>query len=142
MSNTRPPLPDPATILFPAQGKMHRHRHWFFIAAATALVVLTSIIWRSCNGDPAITYKTETVARGNLLVTVSATGNLQPTNKVDVGSELSGTIKTVLVDDNDTVSKGQILARLDISKLQDQVSQSRASLAVAEAQVLQAQENL
>ncbi len=84
-------------------------------------------------------YRTEEVTRGNLVVTVSATGNLQPTNQVDVGSEISGTIEAVLVDDNDRVRKGQVLARLDTSRLEDQVAKSRASLAAAEAQVLQAQ---
>lgn len=80
-------------------------------------------------------YLSEEVVRGNLTVTVSATGNLQPTNQVDVGSELSGTIEAVLVDDNDRVQKGQLLARLDLSKLNDQVAKSQAALASAEAQV-------
>ncbi len=69
---------------------------------------------------------------------VSATGNLQPTNKVEVGSELSGIVTQVLVDENDRVKKGQVLAQLDLSKLKDAVTKSRASLAAAEAQVLQA----
>jgi len=56
---------------------------------------------------------------------------------VDVGSELSGTIETVLVDDNDRVSKGQVLARLDIAKLRDQIAKSKAGIASAEAKVLQ-----
>ena len=89
--------------------------------------------------DGGARYVTEEVQRGNLVVTVSATGRLQPTNQVDVGSELSGTIAEVLVDDNDRVRKGQVLARLDLSKLEDAVARSRASLAVAEASVLQAQ---
>ncbi|BAN35510.1 RND family efflux transporter MFP subunit [Sulfuricella denitrificans skB26] len=80
-------------------------------------------------------YLAEEVVRGNLTVTVSATGNLQPTNQVDVGSELSGTIESVLVDDNDRVHKGQLLARLDLSKLNDQVAKSEAALVSAEAQV-------
>jgi HlyD family secretion protein len=84
-------------------------------------------------------FVTEEIVRGNLTVTVSATGNLQPTNQVDVGSELSGTMDLVLVDDNDRVHKGQLLARLDLSKLNDQVAKSRAALAAADATVLQMQ---
>lgn len=84
-------------------------------------------------------YVTEAVKAGTLVVKVSATGKLQPTNTVEVGSELSGIVDSVLVDDNDTVKKGQVLARLDLSKLQDAVAKSRASLAAAEAQVLQMQ---
>ena len=82
-------------------------------------------------------FQTEPLSRGNLRVTVSATGKLAPVNQVDVGSELSGTIEAVLVDDNDRLSKGQVLARLDIAKLRDQSAKSRAALASAEAKVLQ-----
>ena len=73
------------------------------------------------------------------MVTVSATGNLQPTNQVDVGSELSGTVQTVFVDDNSQVKKGQELARLDVSRLNDQITKSRAALLAAEAGVKQAE---
>ncbi len=82
-------------------------------------------------------FQTEPLSRGNLRVTVSATGKLAPVNQVDVGSELSGTIEAVLVDDNDRVSKGQVLARLNLAKLRDQSAKSRAALASAEAKVLQ-----
>jgi HlyD family secretion protein len=82
-------------------------------------------------------YQTEAVTRGILVVTVSATGNLQPTNQVDVGSEISGTIATVLVDDNDRVKKGQLLARMDTASLQQKVLKSRAALDAARATVLQ-----
>jgi HlyD family secretion protein len=81
-------------------------------------------------------YKTEQVKRGNLTITVSATGSLKPRNQVDVGSELSGIVKTVDVDYNDHVTKGQILATLDTSKLEAQVKQSKASLEAANAKVL------
>jgi HlyD family secretion protein len=83
-------------------------------------------------------YLTEPLALGNLTVTISASGTLQPTRSVDVGSELSGTLVEVLVDDNDRVSKGQVLARLDTSRLADAVSKSRAAVAAAEATVVQA----
>ena len=91
------------------------------------------------DGKSAVEYRTEAVRRGDLVVTVSATGNLQPTNQVDVGSELSGTIEAVSWTTTTASQKGQVLARLDIAKLQNQLTQSRAALASAEAQVLQAQ---
>jgi HlyD family secretion protein len=72
-------------------------------------------------------------------VTVTATGALEPTNQVDVGSELSGIIKTVEVDYNDRVKIGQILARLDTDKLKAKVLQSKAALESARAKVLEAQ---
>ena len=88
---------------------------------------------------PAFRYRTQAATTGNLVVKISATGNLQPTNQVEVGSELSGIIDTVYVDDNDRVSKGQVLARLDLAKLEDAVARSRANLAAARAKVVEAQ---
>lgn len=64
-----------------------------------------------------MSYKTEPVTVDDLVVTVTSTGTLQPTNEVDVGSELSGNIEEVLVDFNDQVTVGQVLARMDVSKL-------------------------
>jgi HlyD family secretion protein len=84
-------------------------------------------------------YVTEPVARGSLVVKVTANGTLQPTNKADIGSELSGTVARVLVDFNDTVRRGQVLAELDTSRLRDQVARSQAALLVAQANVRQAE---
>jgi HlyD family secretion protein len=91
------------------------------------------------NGDVGPRFRTQPIRQGELIINVSATGNLQPTNSVDVGSELSGIIDTVLVDVNDRVRKGQVIARLDTSKLKDQVRQGKAELASAEAKVRQTQ---
>jgi HlyD family secretion protein len=102
-------------------------------AAAAASV---AIPFRSRAAAPR--FHTEEVRRGDLAVTVSATGTLQPTNQVDVGSEVSGLVESVFVDDNDRVRTGQVLARLDVSRLQDQVVNMKAALASAEARVAQA----
>jgi HlyD family secretion protein len=84
-------------------------------------------------------FATTPAQRGDLRVTVSATGNLQPTNEVEVGSELSGLVTEVNVDNNDRVTRGQILARIDTARLQDTIVQSRASLQSAIANVAQAE---
>ena len=120
----------------PAAGRRRR----IFLAALVLATIAAAAgygLWRNSAADGSTQFRTEPVTRGNLVVTVSATGNLQPTNKVDVGSELSGTIETVLVDDNDAVKKGQLLAQLDLSKLNDQVERSRSALAAADAKVNQ-----
>jgi len=78
-------------------------------------------------------YVTTPLAKGNITLTVSANGTLQPTRSVNIGSELSGTIKRVLVDVNDRVKAGQVLVELDASKFKDQVTRSRAALAAAQA---------
>ena len=98
-----------------------------------------SVFLKSTRSSGVVQYKTQEVARGDLTVIVTATGTLQPTNKVDVSSELSGIIKTVEVDYNSRVKLGQPLAILDTSKLEAQVTQSRAALESSKAKVLQAQ---
>jgi HlyD family secretion protein len=87
----------------------------------------------------AVTYTTQEVVVGDLTVTVTATGNLEPRNQVEIGSELSGTIAKVYVDVNDEVKEGQVLAVLDTTRLEAQVLQAESSLQSAQARVLQAE---
>lgn len=88
--------------------------------------------------NAAPTYVTEPAARGNLTLTVTANGTLQPTRSVNIGSELSGTVLRVLVDVNDKIKKGQVLVELDPAKFNDQVLRAKAALASAQAQLAQA----
>jgi len=115
-----------------------RFLRWIGVAAMILLGGLLFLFLRSGNDNHGPLYATETVSRGNLVVKVSATGTLEPTNQVDVGSELSGLVEVVLAQENDRVEKGQVLARLDVSKLTDEITKSEATLASAEAKVLQA----
>jgi len=78
-------------------------------------------------------YRTEEVKEGHIVVRVSATGTLQPLNQVELGVEISGTIEKVEVDYNSIIKKGQVLARLDTSKLEAQVLQSKALLEMSKA---------
>lgn len=108
-----------------------------YIAVAIGLIVLLFMLSRIFGGATHTAYATQAIRRTDLTVTVSATGNLQPTKEVQVGSEQSGLIDAVYVDNNDHVTKGQQLARLDPSRLRDALVQTQASLAAAEAQVAQ-----
>ena len=112
-------------------------RRWWLSLALAACIGLVALLFRNGSETAAPGYRTVPAEVGTLVVKVSATGNLQPTNQVDVGSELSGIIEAVFVDVNDTVEKGQVLARLDLSKLRDNVAKSQANLAAAEAQLQQ-----
>lgn len=118
-------------------------RPWYkrplYVVGLVIIVALLFLLSRCFMGTAQAGYATETVRRDNLRVTVSATGNLQPTNEVQVGSEQSGLITQVFVDNNDRVTAGQPLARLDTSRLQDALVQAQAGLASAEAQVATAQ---
>ena len=84
-------------------------------------------------------YHLAAARRGDLKVTVTATGALAPQDTVYVGTEVSGVIDVVAADYNDRVTKGQVLAVVNTDQLQAQIQQSRASLAVARAAVLQAE---
>jgi HlyD family secretion protein len=106
-----------------------------------AIILLMGVgIWywqarRVASATPS--YTTQVVARGNLTLTVTANGTIQPTRSINIGSELSGTVLKVNVDVNDAVKKGQVLVELDPSKLRDQVLRSKAALAAANAKVEQ-----
>lgn len=114
-------------------------RRWLRLASAVLVVVIAWWAWSHWRGAAPVRYQTQPLARGGLTVTVSATGTLAPTNTVDVGIEVSGTIATVEADYNDRVAVGQVLARLDTTKLKAQVLQTQAALASARARVQQAQ---
>lgn len=123
-----------------SSGKKTFSKRWLIVSIAAVLtVVVALVLWKGLGSSSTVQYKTQEVKRGDLTIVVTATGTLQPTNTVDVGSELSGIVKTVEVDYNSKVKVGQILARLDTSKLEAQVTQSKASLESAKAKVLQAQ---
>lgn len=111
---------------------------WALIALAVCAVLFIGW-WYFARSSNTTSYATQAVARGDLQVKVSATGNLAPTNEVAVGSELSGLVETVKVDVNDRVTKGQLLAQIDTQRLLDTVARSRAAVAGAVAGVGQAQ---
>jgi HlyD family secretion protein len=116
-----------------------RYFKWTVIGAA----VLFALYFFFGRGDrSATTYVTEDARRGDIIVTVTATGNLEPRNQVDIGSELSGTMRLVNVDVNDEVKAGQTLAVLDTTRLRAQVLQAESSLASAEARVVQSEASL
>lgn len=117
---------------------------WLWIAGGglALLVVVGFLAFQALRGPPPARYVTTPLRRGDLAVSVSATGTLVPVNQVDVGSELSGTVEKVLVDDNDLVTRGQLLAKLDTSRLLDQIANGEAALATARANRQQAQATL
>ena len=104
--------------------------------AAVALLLAGAGLWwwldsRAAKAAPS--YSTQAVALGDLTLTVTANGTLQPTRSISIGSELSGTVLKVNVDVNDRIKKGQVLMELDTAKLRDQTLRSRAAVTGAEA---------
>ena len=136
--------PDTATDVKALLGDDHPPRWWkrpslWLAVGAVVLIAGGWSYWRTQQQAKATpTYVTEALKKGDVTLTVSANGTLQPTRAVNIGSELSGTVKRVFVDVNDRIKAGQVLVELDTAKLQDQVTQARAALASAQAQLAQA----
>ena len=120
------------------KSRVPRWAVWCCVAIGVVLLVLLGMRLFDGRAEQP-DYETATVRRGDLVVAVTATGNLQPTRQVEVGSETSGLVVEVLVDNNDQVVKGQPLARLDTARLRDALTEAAASETSAEKQVLSAE---
>jgi HlyD family secretion protein len=118
-------------------------RRWaiVWIPVVALIAVLLGVMWYTRDsGKPQ--YVTAEVTRKSLDVEVNATGNLRPTNQVNVGSEVSGKIDAIYVDVNDRVAAGQVLARINTDVIDDQIKQAIAGLQASRASVAQAQATL
>jgi HlyD family secretion protein len=133
--------PPPSVEEFLGVEKRPRWKRWakFWVPG---LIVLLLVLYFASGGEKKPEYITEPVIQRSLDIEVTATGNLRPTNQVDVGSEVSGRVDRVLVDVNDRVVRGQVLAQINTDVIEDQIRQSRANLDSARAQVAQARASL
>jgi HlyD family secretion protein len=108
--------------------------------AALALLLAGFLVWRARGADDgAPSYVTAPVERGDLTVTVTATGTLEALDTVEVGSEVSGRVLAVHVDFNDRVTAGQILATLDPEQARARADEASAQVAAASAGLVRAQ---
>lgn len=129
----------PSVEEFLGEKERPRWRRWAkYWVPALVLIVLALAISQCTGGDEGPEYITHEVTEKSLDLTVSATGNLRPTNQVEVGSEISGRIDDIRADVNDRVTRGQILAVVNTEIIDDQIAQARANLNAAKAQVAQA----
>ena len=119
-------------------GKVPR---WLYIALAALAVMglIAGIIVSRVSAAPQVV--TAPVVRQTLNQSVTASGTVNPQNNISVGTQVSGTISQLYVDFNSKVHKGQVLARIDPSTVQAQLSQAQANLAQAEAQAAAAGAN-
>jgi HlyD family secretion protein len=131
--------PDIAAILKAGAAPSRARR---YIIPGLVLAAVALALWLAFGGafsTATVTYTTATVTRGDLTVTVTATGTVQPTNVVEISSELSGTVESVNADFNDIVARGETLATLKTDKLDANVIVGRASVTAREADLLQAE---
>lgn len=121
-------------------GKSHPVRRIIFIAIAVLALIGAWFWWQKSNSQEQAgpTYVTAKLQKGDIDLTITTTGTIQPTNEVTIGSEVSGTVREVNVDINDSVTKGQQLAKLDTTLLEQSLEKSRAALRLSKANVSQA----
>lgn len=124
----------------PETGK-RKLRRWL-IGGGVLLLLMILLLSLMGGKESGPRYATAELRSGDMVVHVTATGNLEPTNEVIVGSELSGLIDEVFVDVNDRVVTGQPLAQIDTERLNDAIRRSEAALEQAKASVLQAEASL
>lgn len=107
---------------------------------AIILIAVAGFAWLGKSGDSGEPrFKTETVERGAITQSVSANGTLNPVTMVNVGTQVSGTVKSINADFNQEVKAGQVLAELDPALFRAALGQSSANLANARAQLKLAQ---
>lgn len=107
---------------------------WFIIIILAIIITGVAIwFWKFRAVEQIIQLETAKVEYGSVGNFVTAIGTLHPVDTVAVGAQISGTIKTVFVDFNTTVKKGQLLAQLDKSLMEAQVQQYNATLQQARA---------
>lgn len=119
---------------------MKTKRIWAFLTVVATVGVLYGILGgSSANG---VSYRFVEVERGTVETVVASTGTMQATETVEVGTQVSGLLSEIQVDFNDQVKKGQLLARIDPTILQQEVRSAEASLARSRAELDQANRTL
>jgi HlyD family secretion protein len=121
-------------------GRKRRWGKWITWLGVVAAIALGGWYWQSGSATDSakVSYRTDAVTQGDLSVTITATGTIEPLTLVEISSELSGTLTDVTVDFNGMVEKGQVLARLDTTQIDAQLAVLRASHAAALAQLASA----
>lgn len=128
-------MPQPTRTPLPPK----RSRRIVWIVLALAILAAGGWWWHARSAADIGSYRTAAVDRGAIAVTISATGNLSAITTVDIGSQVSGIVQSVLADYNDHVAKGQIIARIDPSSFNAKLQQAGGAVAAAQAQLAQAQ---
>lgn len=109
-----------------------RRKWWIILFAIVAGIAIYFFTGSSSNQGTG--FATATISKGDLRQVVTATGEIQPLNTINVGSQVSGTIEAIYVDYNSKVKKGDILLKIEPSVLQASVDEAHASLVSSESQ--------
>ena len=111
---------------------MKKNKSLILTAALAVIVVVAAIAFGRGGKEAAVEYETQTVERDAINLSITATGTINPLNKVDVGTQVSGIISKIYVDFNSEVEQGQLIAQLDPAPLQAEKAVAEESLCAAE----------
>jgi HlyD family secretion protein len=115
-----------------AMNKKNKKRLWL-TGITLVVLVLAVIVWGNRLSQQEFVFTTVSVEKGDISNTITATGTLEATNTVVVGTQVSGVIEKLYVDFNSAVKKGQLIAELDKSTLQSSLENAEADLERAKA---------
>ncbi len=120
---------------------MKKRKKIILISVAAIVVLAVGLYFFLNYGSKSVVFKTTTIQNKTVEVTVTATGYVQPVDKLEVGTQVSGVIQKIYVNYNSHVKKGQLIAELDKSTLNERLSQAQASLKSSESALTYAQKN-
>ncbi len=125
---------------------LHRSKRgrWpLFVGAVVGLAAVSAVIYFvAVPAEEEIHWISEAIDQGDIVLTATATGTLQPRRTVTIGAEISGRIETVEVEKNESVELGQVLATFDTTVLEGSLALVQASLASSRASLRRAEVNL
>src|SRR5687768_12552177 len=111
-------------------------KKWIVLAVLVVTAIAGGVMfYRSQPAEASSELITAPVTRGNVVETVQSTGTLEAVTTVQVGTQVSGTIKALHADFNSQVREGQVVAELEPSLFQAQVEQARATVTRLQAEL-------
>lgn len=112
---------------------MIRHKLVLLLISFLLIIAaLTFFLLKGRNSEKPVFFETAAVSKGTVALTISATGTVEPIDKVEVGTQVSGVVKKIHADFNSTVHKGQLLAELDQTTLQAALDLNNVALKSAQ----------
>lgn len=101
------------------------------LALAFIAIAIGTAIFAFSNKEAVLQIETVQVKKGNISNVITATGTIEATKQVEVGTQVSGVVQKIYVDYNSTVKAGQLIAELDKENLQEILQQARSAYNVA-----------
>jgi macrolide-specific efflux system membrane fusion protein len=137
-----PDAAEPAGGVADEDVPRRRRSRWWLVGALLLVAAAGAVGYHVAFGEAPPSYRTAEVALGDIETTVTALGNLQPKDYVDVGAQISGQLEKLHVDIGDVVENGELLAEIDGTRYEAQVRADQANIGSLNAQILQQNANL